>query len=48
VTAAAEGFTLGFATVVPCGLSLAFFSRYRLDRERHAEIRVALAARAEA
>lgn len=42
------GFTLGFATLVLCGLSLAFFSRYRLDRERHAEIRAALAASAEA
>ena len=41
------GYTNASAILVLCGLSLAFFSRYRLDRERHAEIRAALAARAE-
>lgn len=38
------GLTQGIATLGLCGLSLALFSRYDLDRERHAHIRAALAA----
>jgi Na+/melibiose symporter-like transporter len=38
------GYTNAGSILLLCGLSLAFFSRYRLDRERHAEIRAALAA----
>jgi Na+/melibiose symporter-like transporter len=40
------GYTNASAILVLCGLSLAIFSRYRLDRTRHAEIRAALGARA--
>ena len=39
------GLTFGVSILALCGLSLAFFSRYRLTRERHAEVRAALAAR---
>jgi Na+/melibiose symporter-like transporter len=39
------GLTFGISILALCGLSLGFFSRYRLTRERHAEVRAALAAR---
>jgi Na+/melibiose symporter-like transporter len=39
------GFTFGVSIFALCGLSLAFFSRYRLTRERHALVQAALAAR---
>jgi Na+/melibiose symporter-like transporter len=39
------GLTFGVSILALCGLSLAFFTRYRLTRERHAEVRAALAAR---
>jgi Na+/melibiose symporter-like transporter len=38
------GYTLGLSILFLCGISLAFFSRYRLSRERHAEIQQALDA----
>jgi Na+/melibiose symporter-like transporter len=41
----ALGATLGLSVMALCGLSLAFFSRYRLTRARHAEVQAALAAR---
>ena len=39
------GYTLGLSILLLCGISLAFFSRYRLSRKRHAEIQAALDAR---
>jgi Na+/melibiose symporter-like transporter len=39
------GITFVFAIVFLCGGSLFFFSRYGIDRERHAEISAALATR---
>lgn len=39
------GYTYALSVLLLCGLSLAFFSRYRLDRARHAEIQSALSAR---
>jgi Na+/melibiose symporter-like transporter len=39
------GLTFGLSILALCGLSLAFFSRYRLTRERHALVQAALAAR---
>ena len=38
------GYTLGLSILLLCGISLAFFSRYSLSRERHAEIKAALDA----
>ena len=38
------GLTLGLSILLLCGLSLAFFSRYSISRERHAEIQAALDA----
>jgi Na+/melibiose symporter-like transporter len=39
------GLTLGLSLLLLCGLSLAFFSRYGITRERHAATRAALVAR---
>jgi Na+/melibiose symporter-like transporter len=39
------GLTFGISIFALCGLSLAFFTRYRLTRERHALVQAALAAR---
>jgi Na+/melibiose symporter-like transporter len=36
------GLTLGLSILLLCGASIAFFSRYRISRERHSEIRAAL------
>ena len=41
----ALGLTLGLSVLVMSGLSLLIFSRYRLTRERHAEVKAALAER---
>ena len=41
----ALGFTQGFSLLALCGLSLGFFSRYAITRERHAAMRAELAAR---
>jgi len=38
------GYTLGLSILLLCGASLAFFSRYRLSRQRHAEIQAQLDA----
>lgn len=38
------GLTLGLSILLLCGLSLVFFSRYRITRARHAEIQAALDA----
>jgi hypothetical protein len=37
------GLTLGLSLLVLCGLSLGFFSRYRITRAHHAATRAALA-----
>jgi Na+/melibiose symporter-like transporter len=42
----ALGLTLALSVLALCGLSLAIFSRYRLTRARHEEVKAALAARA--
>jgi len=42
------GLAMGVSILLLCGLSFAFFARYDLDRERHADIRAALTARGEA
>jgi Na+/melibiose symporter-like transporter len=39
------GLTLGLSLLLLCGLSLGFFSRYRITREHHAATRAALDAR---
>jgi hypothetical protein len=39
------GLTLGLSLLLLCGLSLGFFSRYRITRELHAATRTALGAR---
>jgi Na+/melibiose symporter-like transporter len=39
------GLALAVSILALCGLSLAFFARYRLTREAHARVRAALDAR---
>jgi len=39
------GYTLGLSILLLCGVSLVFFSRYQISRQRHAEIQAALDGR---